>query len=700
MRITTRIALGLFLVAGLLIGALSYQLSLVERLQGINRDLSLTNLEAARVSILLVQGVEGVREFAAKSVALRDEEYREQWEAWEGSVRMALDELGGLDLAEEEQTLFAGIRGGWASYETVAPSLWEEPLRLAELDALLAGVREDLEDLLAVNQAAVAARAAGSAGAGERARAVARTATWAGLLLAGAVSLFLFLSISGPLRRLTGGTRELARGRFDHRLETSGPAELADLARDFNHMAERLDELEELKRDFVSHVSHELKTPLAAMHETVEVLLEELPGPLTPKQRHLLELSRTSSTRLSSMIGDLLEASRLEAGGVRWEPGWHDPSAIVDSVLEELAPLALEEDVRLVHLPGDPPGEVLCDGDRFREVVQNLVGNALKFSPAGGSVEISLQRVDRPPEGARAASEGTGPWLLLEVSDEGSGIPDEHKERVFEKFHQVAGKRRLRGQGVGLGLSISRRIVEAHAGAIWVEDAVGGGASLKVLLPVEPARWQGIPPEPESPERALARERLGRRWSRVAHGQTLLLLILLPWMGGCASLPGLGRSAGEPLPDVPPPVPEEVAEHSSPAEGASGSARLRAGWIHFEEGRPGFARAAFEEVLAAEGGAGEVSEALWGIALLELAEGTAEGTEQARVALVRLVAEGPEGPLRVQAGWVLRMLDEVADLRQGIRERDNRIRELNETLEMLRRIDLERRPSGAPPSGD
>jgi len=708
MRITTRIAVGLFLMAALLIGAMSYQLSLVDRIQGINRELSLTNLEAARVSIVLVQGLEGVREFAAKASALRDDEYRTQWEEWEGAAEQAMGTLRQLDLEAPEAALLQRIDEGWARYEELSPSLWEDPLLIFEVDALLDTLREDTEALIAVNQSSVAQRAARSAGAGEQARLVARTATWSGLLLAGGASLFLFLSISGPLRRLTRGTRELAEGRFDHRLETSGPAELASLANHFNHMAARLDELEELKRDFVSHVSHELKTPLAAMHETIEVLLDELPGPLTPRQRNLLELSRTSSARLGSMISDLLEASRLEAGGVRWHPGWHDAHHIVDSVLEELQPLALE---RSVHLLGPASGEgapLFGDGDRIREVVGNLVGNALKFSPEGGLVEVGLSRCASLPTLPGATDRGTvsgeaGPFLLLSVADNGAGIPTEHRTRIFEKFHQVAGKRRLRGQGVGLGLSICRRIVEAHGGAIWAEESLAGGALMQVLLPVEPVRWRELvsdeaPPEGVHPEESVSTGRSTALSARMG----ILLVAVLP-LAGCATLPGLGRSAeSSPAPVASTGPGVSVADAGPPiAEVNLGEVRLARGWTLLEGGNTLEARESFDAALLLELPPHLHAEALWGLVLVLLAsDGDGSNLAEAEPVLRDITSTAPAGLLRLQALWALEVIEEATNLRRTVAERGARIQELNETLEMLRRIDLDRRPAGgAVPGG-
>jgi len=507
-RITTRIGLGLLLLTGLLLGLVAYQLTVLTEMRDINRELSGVRLEASRVSIRLLQGVEGLREFAAKSLLLGDAGYLDQWEAWEASVESDLAALRLLEMDQDEEEFRRRALEGWALYQAVADQeelrqVRETPLPLSAFDPEpldrieegLDGMRVGLEGLLASTDMAVTQRAEASSEAAEQARSVAWWGALLGLAFALSLGVALYLSISGPLRRLTRGTRELARGRFDHRLETTGPQELAHLARDFNEMAERLNELEDMKRDFTSHVSHELKGPLAAIHETVLILLEQIPGPLTAKQEHLLQLSHQSAIRLSGMISNLLEVSRLEAGAFRYQPQRRYLGEIVSTVVAELGPLLEERELRVEGDLGANAGPaVVCDGEMVRDVAANLVGNAVKFSPRGNTIDVEMQELRRPPKSlpphwAEEIGDARGPWILLSVADRGSGVPDEHKEGIFEKFHQVRLNQRIHGQGVGLGLAISQQVVEAHEGAIWVEDREGGGSIFQVLLPVLPRRW-------------------------------------------------------------------------------------------------------------------------------------------------------------------------------------------------------------------
>jgi two-component system sensor histidine kinase GlrK len=254
-------------------------------------------------------------------------------------------------------------------------------------------------------------------------------------------------------------------------------------------MTLRLNELDEMKKDFVSHVSHELKAPLASMRETIQIMLEEIPGPLTERQKRLLTLNLQSGTRLTSMISNLLDLSKTEAGVMEYALKTQDLVPLVRTAVAELEVQAEEKQIQIRSLLPEAPVPAECDGDRIVQVLLNIVGNAVKFSPKHSEVRVRLEAMPRMPENVpdrwrrpiTSSTQGEH-FGLLTVEDSGPGIPDSDKEQIFEKFHQVRKGKKIAGQGVGLGLSICKRIIQAHRGAIWVEDNPGGGSRFAVLL--------------------------------------------------------------------------------------------------------------------------------------------------------------------------------------------------------------------------
>jgi len=297
-------------------------------------------------------------------------------------------------------------------------------------------------------------------------------------------------SIHRPLRRLAEGTRAVAQGQFGYRLQTDGPTEFAGMAEDFNSMVERLGQLDALKRDFLSHVSHELRTPLVAMQETNQLLLEEAPGPLNARQRRLLDLNLQGARRLSTMIANLLDLSRLEAGVMEYHIERRNLTLVVGGAVGQLESWAGQRGVRLVAALPDEPLSADCDGDRLTQTVVNLIDNAVKFSPEGSEVHVTLAVAESGmacvPGRLRRVVVAAGRdrrFALIRVSDNGPGVPEREKLAIFERFHQVAGTAK-KSRGVGLGLAICAQIAEAHRGALWVADNPGGGSVFSLLLPL------------------------------------------------------------------------------------------------------------------------------------------------------------------------------------------------------------------------
>jgi len=264
---------------------------------------------------------------------------------------------------------------------------------------------------------------------------------------------------------------------------------LSRLLQENKRMAARLVEVDQIKKNIISHVSHELKAPLASMQETTHLMLERIPGPLTDKQKRLLELNMQSGKRLAQMIGNILDLSRLEAGIVEYEMQRCDLADLIHNVVMELSPEARDNSLRMLMDIQREPVLVKCDPNRMVQLFSNLLENAIRFSRKGGSIAVHLRSVSeypRMPQSARARMVNkTRPsgFALIGIADSGPGIDDAHKDTVFHTFHQMQHGRKGHGESLGLGLAISRAVVEAHGGTVWIEDNPQGGAMFFVLLP-------------------------------------------------------------------------------------------------------------------------------------------------------------------------------------------------------------------------
>jgi len=495
MRIATKIISGYAVLIALMAAVLVYQVVSIHYMQSINKNLSGLTFSAARTSIQLMRDRDLVEEYTKKSFIVENpEQYVEKLEEFKEGFASDLQNLKHLGRSEREQVEINRLVQYWEEFcqalarELAVLSTGVMPEELAEhLERLRAQV-------LTVHQAslrAIEAEVAKAADTGARAEWISWSAAAIALVVSFLVSFVIVRSISEPLHHLTEGTRAVAGGKFFYRLDTSRNDEFAQLAKDFNTMTARLNELDQMKKDFVSHVSHELKGPLASMQETTHMLLEEIPGPLTEKQKRLIQLNLLGSKQLSSMLENLLDMSRLEAGVMEYELTTQELVSLIQTVVSQLEPLAIEKTIRVeADLPAKPL-IVECDGDRVIQVLSNLLGNAIKFSPPGGVIKVCAFSAAALPETMPASwrkkvTEGgdSAGFALVAVSDSGPGVPDAHKERIFEKFHQVKQGKKISGQGVGLGLAICRTIAEAHRGAIWVEDNSnhGSGSVFWLLL--------------------------------------------------------------------------------------------------------------------------------------------------------------------------------------------------------------------------
>jgi signal transduction histidine kinase len=307
--------------------------------------------------------------------------------------------------------------------------------------------------------------------------------------LAVVVSAALARRFTTPLRQLTDASRALAEGDLSRRVPAAqlraGSSELGALAVQFNTMADRLEESVEMSRrdrdrsrDFLADVSHELRTPLAALR-TFNQLLMESAGDDPDARAEFLESSAGQIERLDWLAQNLLELSKLDSGLVLLDLRPDDLRAAVESATHQHDAAAARRRIELrVDLP-DAPIRIRHDPSRIGQVVANLVGNAVKFTPRGGAVRVEVEATD---DGAR-----------IDVTDTGVGIDPVELPHIFERFYRGSRSNEARGSGSGLGLAIVRSIVDMHGGTVTVESGRDRGSRFTVHLPRDPRVIAGTP---------------------------------------------------------------------------------------------------------------------------------------------------------------------------------------------------------------
>jgi two-component system sensor histidine kinase BaeS len=297
-----------------------------------------------------------------------------------------------------------------------------------------------------------------------------RNAIWGGTLVASAVgvlvALWLASRIVKPVVALTQATQAVARGDPPPQVPVSGKDEFARLGHAFNHMAAQLAEEEAQRRRLFAGIAHELRTPLSVIQGTLEGMLDHVVEPTPDRIAGL----HSQAVLLKRLITDLRDLSLAQAGQLQLSRRTIDITAVVRETLEALAPLADERTIALrVELPATLP-LAHADPDRLRQVVQNLVENALRHTPSGGEVRVILR-------------EGEGDRIHVVVADTGSGILAEDLPHVFEHFYRADASRARSSGGTGMGLAIVKSLVEAHGGRVSVESAPGSGSIFTVTLP-------------------------------------------------------------------------------------------------------------------------------------------------------------------------------------------------------------------------
>lgn len=337
-------------------------------------------------------------------------------------------------------------------------------------DALIDGMSSAIQRYIDLHEAGVSSGVSVSRANAARAEAVTERLVLIALLFGLALAGIASYTILRPLRQLQRHIKHIGQGQFGTPLHITAPAELKDLVDTVNWMGAKLQELDDMKADFLAHVSHELRTPMTSIQEGTHLLLDEIPGPLQQEQRTTLRIMADSCRRLIYLISTILDLSKMDAGMMEYCIVPTDLKRIADICINKVRLLA---DSKHVQLLLEDPGQrvwVKADAARIEQVLDNLLSNALKFSPEGGVVKVQMK------PGAATGS------LEVAVSDAGPGIAAEDIPHIFERFYQGRLRAKHASAGSGLGLALAKKVVEAHGGQIWIDSAAGKGTTVRFIL--------------------------------------------------------------------------------------------------------------------------------------------------------------------------------------------------------------------------
>jgi signal transduction histidine kinase len=478
MTIRSKLALGLFSIALVLLLPLALALQSLERLHVTTTLLQKREFAASLLLNRMRSSTDELRRLDLALLFVHKPENRLAVDSQLTALSAMADSLRELGMVQAAEKIGSSVDKIAvhvpAEYAAAAAGRGAEADSISAQHLLPAITGTERE--LTVAEAELRDRSSRLVAAATEETAAARNAAALALAVAGTlaliISVILWRSISRPVVDLEHGMAAVAGGNFGYRLRiaTKRRDEFGRLAQSFQSMAHQLAQLDRLKAEFISIASHELKTPINVIVGYLQLIDEEVYGPVSEKQREVLRTIDTQTRSLARLVHQLLDISRFEAGGGKLELR----PVRFDHFLAELEStfrvLAMQRGVnfRLEQI-GTLPCEVLWDRDRMSEVLGNLLSNAFKFTDQGGLVELV----------AESSDEG----LRLTIHDTGAGIPPRQLAHIFEKFYQADNQDSAAHGGTGLGLAIAKQIVTAHGGDITVESTVGAGTIFRIVLP-------------------------------------------------------------------------------------------------------------------------------------------------------------------------------------------------------------------------
>jgi len=483
LSIFVRLTLGYLTIMSLVIGVNWFILNQLRTLSELGTELVSYYYPTVETGKRLITSLLVQLKSDKQYLVLRDTSLLKEFLQEAGQFKKTLVSLIDQDPSQEGQSLLQQIHDSHDQFQTLflsegveRASRYTQTLAQYESkrDTLIDEMTQAIRSYIALHEQQISAVLSDSHQRAKQAENITRQLMVSGVIFGMGLAGIATFSIIRPLRRVQRQIRQIGQGEFNASVQGEVPQELRELVNTVNGMGTQLQELDQMKAEFLANISHEFRTPLTSIREGTQLLLDQIPGPLTPDQRQTLGILLDSSQRLNQLIASLLDLSKMEANMMAYSFAPTMLTHLAWQTVEKVQFLAKRKGISLIIEDQLPPDHALnLDSARIEQAIENLLSNALKFSPNGSTITLMLQY------------EPSTHMTALTVKDEGQGIDPQDLPHIFERFYQ--GKTPDGGArfGSGIGLALAKKVAEAHQGTIGIESEPGKGTSVRITLPSE-----------------------------------------------------------------------------------------------------------------------------------------------------------------------------------------------------------------------
>ena len=460
----------------------AYVVFKLDELQNLSREIVDTDTKSLKLCENLSVSLLSMIMFEKKYIISKDVDYYDKYKELKIAFEEEIDLLGDMVKTFEVKNLVRETQGLFLNYSFLfakevelikeQPKDYDPSISLAKRSSVAKSIRDKLKQIIIIKNEIKTSKLLLSNSMIGKAIKLTVIITIIAFVLGILISVTNTKAITGSIFLLEKKTREISKGQFNHIPSiAAAPKEIEDLTMHFNVMCSRLKELEIMKTDFISHFSHELRTPVTSIKEASSMLNMQLFKSYPQKEKELSQLILTECDRLIKSIEKILDLSKMEVFKMEYKFSKADIVNIIRKALVKFIPTAQNKKIELKFSPAKDIPKTRLDGKRIEEVMNNLISNALKYTPEKGKIMIKTD-IDKIKK-----------KIIVSVSDNGCGIDKKNLERIFEKFKRIdKGNETLRG--TGLGLAISKHIIKAHKGTIWAESEISKGTKISFVMPV------------------------------------------------------------------------------------------------------------------------------------------------------------------------------------------------------------------------